>query len=72
MSQRVKPKPERNGVSFIITSVSDQKDTWSKAFLCCVSAEECYRKLIEGSPGLKGRIVINKYVNGKHHSEYTV
>lgn len=70
MSSRV--KPAKHGVSFIVTGLSDVKDTWSQVFLCCVSAEEAYRRIIEGSPGLKGRVGVTKFEHGKVVETYEV
>jgi hypothetical protein len=63
-------KPARHGVSFIVHTSGDQKDTWSQAFLTCISAEDCYRALLESSPGLQGRLEITKYRNGKAEASY--
>lgn len=58
------------GTCFIIHAVGDQKDTYSRALRCCINAEECYRQLLQAAPGLRGRIAITKYVDGKASSTY--
>lgn len=62
--------PIRHGTSFIVHGVNDRKDTYSVAFRCNINAEECYRKLVQDAPGLRGRIAITKYVDGKASSTY--
>lgn len=63
-------KPERHGVSFIVHTAGDRKDTWSQAFKFCGNAEDCYRKIEESSAGMRGRLEITKYDNGKPVSTY--
>lgn len=58
------------GTSFIVHTAGDRKDTYSRALRCCVNAEECYRQLLQAAPGLRGRIAITKYVDGKVSSTY--
>lgn len=65
-------KPERHGVSFIVHTAGDPRDTWSKAFRFCGNAEDCVRELVEGSKGLRGRLEITKYYNGKPVDTYAI
>lgn len=65
-------KPERHGVSFIVHTAGDPKDTWSRALRFCGNAEEVVRQLIVSSPGMKGRVEITKYEDGKAVDTYQV
>lgn len=60
----------RVGTSFVVHGAGDPKDTYSRPLRCNINAEECYRKLVQGAPGLRGRIAITKYLDGKAVATY--
>lgn len=62
--------PVKVGTSFIVHTDGNVKDTFSRALRCNINAEEVHRQLLEAAPGLKGRVVITKFVDGKEHSTY--
>lgn len=64
--------PEKCGVSFILHDANDRSETYSRPFRVNINAEEALRSIHSQSPGLKGRVLIAKYDDGKFVESYDV